>query len=324
MRTGFRASILAAAGTAVVVSLLVDRGSGQVQRPARLEGHPNFSGIWQALNEANWDLEAHAARAGFVTQPGVHPLAEVPGAPALVLGAAGSVPGSIGVVEGGAIPYQPWALAQKKDNQAHWLDRDPEVKCFLAGVPRSMYMSHPFQIVQGGKKVEIVFSYNSSGRTIHLEKVDPLPDDTYNGFSLGRWEGDTLVVETNGFNGKTWFDRAGNFASDALKVTERFTPAGNLNDMFALRYEATIDDPKVFTRPWKISMPLYRRIEPNAQLMEFRCIEFVEELAFGHLRRQQLVKHYEGQTLNIDITRKIPKNTDILYERDYIYPAPKK
>jgi len=299
------------------------RSSGQGQRPARLDGHPNFSGIWQALNEANWDLEAHAARPGLLTQPGVHPLAEVPAAPALALGAAGSVPGSIGVVEGGAIPYQPWALAQKKDNQEHWLDRDPEVKCFLTGVPRSMYLPHPFQIAQGGKKIEIEFAYSSSGRTIHLEKVDPLPDDTYNGFSVGRWEGDTLVVDTTGFNGKTWFDRAGNFASDALKVTERFTPAGNLNDMFVLRYEATVEDPKVFTRPWKISMPLYRRVEPNAQLMEFRCIEFVEELAFGHLRRQQLVKRYEGDTLIIDITRRIPNDPAILYRRDYAMPSKK-
>ncbi len=297
MRNRLRLSMITvgAAAVVLVVSLFTVRSSGQAQaqRAARLDGHPNFSGIWQAANEANWDLEAHAARPGFVTQVGVHPLAEVPAAPALALGAAGSVPGSIGVVEGGTIPYQPWALAQKKDNQAHWLD------------------------VQGAKKVEIIFSYNSSGRTLHLEKVDPLPDDTYNGFSLARWEGDTLVVDSTGFNGKTWFDRAGDFASDALKVTERFTPAGNLNDMFAIRYEATITDPRVFTRPWKISMPLYRRIEANAQLMEFRCIEFVEELAFGHLRRQQLVKHYEGQTLNVDITRKIPRDTEILYERDY-------
>jgi hypothetical protein len=153
--------------------------------------------------------------------------------------------------------------------------------------------------------------------------VDPLPDDTYNGFSVGRWEGDTLVVDTTGFNGKTWFDRAGNFASDALKLTERFTPAGNLNDMFVLRYEATVDDPKVFTRPWKISMPLYRRVEPNAQLMEFRCIEFVEELAFGHLRRQQLVKRYEGDTLIIDITRRIPNDPATLYRRDYVMPSRK-
>jgi hypothetical protein len=323
MRNRVRMSMLATAGAVAIVAVLHVRSSGQGQRPARLEGHPNFSGVWQAVNEANWDLEAHAARPGFVTQTGVHPLAEVPAAPALALGAAGSVPGSIGVVEGGTIPYQPWALAQKRDNQQHWLDRDPEVKCFLTGVPRSMYLPHPFQIMQGGKKIEMQFAYSSSGRTIHLEKVNPLPDDSYNGFSLGRWEGDTLVVDTTGFNGKTWFDRAGNFASDALKVTERFTPAGNLDDMFVLRYEATIDDPQVFTRAWKISMPLYRRVEPNAQLMEFRCIEFVEELAFGHLRRQQLVRHYEGETLNIDITRKIPTDTAVLYQRDYVMPPRK-
>ena len=323
MRNTLRMSMIAVAAAVAFIAVLHVRSSGQSQRPARLEGHPNFSGVWQALNEANWDLEAHAARPGFLTQPGVHPLAEVPAAPALALGAAGSVPGSIGVVDGGTIPYQPWALAQKKDNQEHWLDRDPEVKCFLTGVPRSMYLPHPFQIAQGGKKIEIEFAYSSSGRTIHLEKVDPLPDDSYNGFSVGRWEGDTLVVDTTGYNGKTWFDRAGNFASDALKVTERFTPAGNLNDMFVLRYEATVDDPKVFTRPWKISMPLYRRVEPNAQLMEFRCIEFVEELAFGHLRRQQLVKRYEGDTLKIDITRKIPNDPAILYRRDYVMPSRK-
>src|SRR5713226_485846 len=262
MRDRLRGSMIiavAAATMLAVVSLTLTRSAGQGQRVARIDGHPNFSGVWQALNEANWDLEAHAARPGMATQVGVHPFALVPAAPVLALGAVGAVPGSIGVVEGGTIPYQPWAAAQKKDNNEHWLDRDPEVKCFLAGIPRSMYLPHPFQITQGGKKVEIQFAYSSSGRTIHLEKVNPLPDDSYNGFSLGRWEGDTLVVDTTGFNGKTWFDRAGNFASDALKVTERFTPAGNLNDMFVLRYEATIEDPKVFTRPWKISMPLHRR-----------------------------------------------------------------
>jgi hypothetical protein len=326
MRNRLKGSMIGVAAVAAVIvaSLFVARSSGQGQRPARIDGHPNFSGIWQALNEANWDLEAHAARAGMITQPGVQPLALVPAAPVVALGTVGSVPGSIGFVEGGPIPYQPWAAAQKKDNQEHWLDRDPEIKCFLAGIPRSMYMPYPFQIFQGGNKVEMVFEYSSSGRTINLDKVEPLPDDTYNGFSVGRWDGDTLAVDVTGFNGKTWFDRAGNFASDALKVHERFIPIGSLNDMLAMRYEATIEDPKVFTRPWKISMPLYRRVEANAQLIEFRCVEFVEELAFGHLRRQQLVRHYEGQTLNIDITRKIPKDDEILYQRDYQFPEPKK
>jgi hypothetical protein len=181
-----------------------------------------------------------------------------------------------------------------------------------------MYMPHPIQIIQGTKKVEMVFSYNSSGRTVHLDKVEPPPDDTYNGFSQGHWEGNTLVTEVTHFNGKTWFDRAGNFSSDRLKVTERFTPIGNMDDMLALRYEATIEDPKVLTRPFKISMPLYRRVEPNARLMEFRCIEFVEELMTGHLRRTQLVKHWESPTLTIDIARRIPQDPDALYERDYV------
>ena len=324
MRNLVKGSMIGSAAIVVFASvwLFGTRGEEQGARPARIDGHPNLSGIWQALNEANWDLEAHAARAGMVTQVGVHPDAIVPAAPVLALGAVGSVPGSIGVVEGGAIPYQPWALAQKKDNSEHWLERDPEVKCFLAGIPRSMYLPHPFQILQGGNKIEMVFSYSSSGRTIHLDEVDTPPTDTYNGFSVGRWEGDTLVVEVTRFNGRTWFDRAGNFASDALRVTERFTPIGDLNDMFALWYEATIEDSKVFTRPWTIKMPLYRRVEPHAQLMEFRCIEFVEELTFGHLRREQLVKHWETPTLTIDITRKIPADVDVLYERDYVFPEP--
>lgn len=316
MRKWRRSSMVAiAAAVLAVASLSVTRSAGQGQRPARIDGHPNLSGVWQALNEANWDLEGHAARPGMVTQAGAHPLALVPAAPVIALGAVGAVPGSIGVVEGGKIPYRPEMLAKKKDNQEHWLDRDPEVKCFVAGIPRSMYLPYPFQIFQGKNKIEISFEYSSTGQTINLDKVEKYPTDTGNGFSEGHWEGDTLVVDVTGLDDKTWFDRSGNFHSDSLHVVERFTPIGNLNDMIAMQYEATIDDPKVFTRPWKIRMPLYRRLEPNAQLIEFRCQEFVEELAFGHLRKQQLVKHWEGVTMNIDITRKAPKDPDVLYSR---------
>jgi hypothetical protein len=321
MRHGMKGSLLAVLGVAGALGVAwmsSTVGDSQASRPARIDGHPNFSGIWQALNEANWDLEPHAARAGMITQVGVHADALVPAAPVLALGAVGAVPGSRGVIVGDVIPYQPWAAAQKRDNAEHWLDRDPEVKCFLAGIPRSMYMPHPFQIVQGANKVEMVFSYNSSGRTIHLDKVEPPPDDTYNGFSQGRWEGDTLVTEVTHFNGKTWLDRAGNFSSDALKVTERFTPIGSLDDMLALQYEATIEDPKVLTGPFTIRMPLYRRVEPTAQLMEFRCIEFVEELMMGHVRRNQLVTKWEGLTLDVEIKRKVPSDPDVLYQRDYV------
>ena len=281
--------------------------------PLTVDGKPDFSGIWQADNEALWDLEAHEARPGAVVQQGTFPweFVQVPAAPSLPFGAAGGVPGSIGVVEGdGRIPYRPEALTIRTENARQWIDRDPEIKCYLPGTPRAMYMPYPFQIVQGPDKIAMTFTFSNATRVIHLDKVEPPPDTTYMGHSVGRWEGDTLVVDVTEFNGRTWFDRAGNFHSDALHVVERFTPL----TPDAFRYEATIDDPQTFTRPWTISMPIYRRLEPNARLMEYRCIEFVEELLYGHLRREQLVRHWEGETIAIDIRRKVPPG-DRLYER---------
>ena len=317
MRNRFRASMiataLAAAAVSAVISVSVTRTVGQASRPARtVDGKPNFSGIWQANNEAHWDLQAHEARAGAVMQQGVYPYAyaQVPAAPVLALGAAGGVPGSIGVVQGdGQIPYTPAAAAIKKENGEHWIDRDPELKCYLPGIPRAMYMPHPFQIVQSTNKINMAFPFTTTARMIHLDKVEGPPDDTYMGHSVGRWEGDTLVVDVTNFNGKNWFDRAGNFHSEALHLVERFTPI----TPDAIRYEVTIEDPKVFTRPWRISMPLYRRLEPNMQLVEYRCIEFVEEFLYGNLRKQQLVKRWEGETIIVDITRKVPPG-DKLYE----------
>jgi hypothetical protein len=299
---------------AAVISLSITRSAGLGAPPATRTayGKPNFSGIWQANNEAHWDLQAHEARPGAVTQPGVYPYAyaQVPAAPVLALGAAGGVPASLGVVEGdGQIPYTPEAAAIKKENAEHWIDRDPELKCYLPGIPRAMYMPYPFQIVQSTNKINIAYAFTSTARTIHLDKVDPPPDDTYMGHSVGRWEGDTLVVDVTNFNGKNWFDRAGNFHSDALHLVERFT----LITPDAIHYEVTIEDPKVFTRPWKISMPLYRRLEPKMELLEYRCIEFVEEFLYGNLRKQQLVKRWEGDTIIVDITRKVPAG-DKLYE----------
>jgi hypothetical protein len=294
-----------AAAVSAVISVSVIRTSGQATRPARVGGKPNLTGIWQANNEANWDLQAHAARPGAVTQQGVYPYeyARVPAAPVLALGTAGAVPGSLGVVQGdGQIPYRPEALAMKKLNQDNWIDRDPELKCYLPGLPRAMYLPYPFEITQSTNKVHMAYEFTATARTIHLDKVEPPPDDTYMGHSAGRWDGDTLVVDVDHFNDRTWFDRAGNFHSDALKLTERYTP----QSADVIRYEVTIEDPKVFTRPWRIAMPLYRRAEPNAQLIEFRCIEFVEEFMYGSLRKQQLVKHWEGETMSIDITRKVP------------------
>jgi hypothetical protein len=224
----------------------------------------------------------------------------------LALGATGGIPGSLGVVEGGQIPYKPEALAKKKTNVDHSLERDPEVKCLLPGVPRATYIPYPFQITQSSTKVMIVYGFSNAGRTIHLDTVESPGYPTWMGHSVGKWEGDTLVVDVTELNDSTWFDRAGNFHSDSMHVVERYTPKSPDHIM----YEATIEDPMVFTRPWKIKMPLYRRIEDQARVFEYRCVEMTEELVYGHLRKHQLVKHWEGDygrrggTLVVDISRK--------------------
>ena len=319
MRSWFKTSIvataLAAAAVSAVISVSMTRTSGQSAqsaRPARVAGKPNFGGVWQALNEAHWDLQAHEARAGMVTQKGVYDYeyARVPAAPVLALGAAAGVPASLGVVQGdGQIPYKPEAALIKQQNGENWIDRDPELKCYLPGIPRAMFMPYPFSITQGTDKIHMTYAFSNAGRVIHLNKVEGPPDDTFMGHSVGRWEGDTLVVEVSSFNGKNWFDRAGNFHSEALRLVERYTPISG----DAIRYEVTIEDPKVFARPWTIAMPLYRRLEPNAAVLDYPCIEFAEEFMYGHLRKQQLVKRWEGETLIVDITRKIPPG-DKLHE----------
>jgi hypothetical protein len=311
-------TIAVGVGAAILGSLLTlavtRRGGPEPQGSVRrtTDGKPDFSGIWQALNEAHWDLQTHEARPGAVMQQGVYPYeyTRVPAAPVVALGAAAGVPGSVGVVEGdGEIPYKPEAAKIKRENGENWIDRDPELKCYLPGIPRAMYMPYPFQIMQSDKKVSMAYAFTSTGRTIHLDEVEGPPDLTYMGHSVGRWEGDTLVVDVTEFNGKNWFDRAGNYHSEALHLTERFTPITR----DAIHYEVTIEDANVFTRPWKISMPLYRRLEPNAQLMEYRCIEFVEEFLYGGLRKEPLVKRWESETFIIDITRKVPEG-EKLYE----------
>jgi hypothetical protein len=273
---------------------------------ARIAGKPDLNGIWQANNTANWDLQNHAPRP-MVGQAGFTTGSTVLAAPVVSLGAIGWVPGGLGVVEGDEIPYQPWAAKRKQENLANWLDRDPEIKCFQPGIPRAIYMPFPFQIVQSSTKIQMVFEFANAQRTIHLNKMEEYPNTAFMGYSVAKWEGDTLVVDVNNFTDATWFDRSGNFHSDTLHVTERYTPMTR----DALRYEATIEDPQVFTRPWKISMVLYRRLEPNAQLTEFRCVEMAEETLYGHLRKDQLVKHWEGKTMDVDVKRKIPPGEEV-------------
>lgn len=314
MRYGLRgvARFLAATGAGFLLMLAQSGRPAAAAGPdtlGRIAGKPDLNGIWETNNTANWDLLTHSARP-MVAQPGLLPNTVVLAAPVVALGSIGWVPGGIGVVEGNVIPYKPWAAQRKKENQEHWLDRDPEIKCFQPGIPRAMYMQHPFQIIQSETKVQMIYEYANAQRTIHLTKMEPYPNTAYMGYSVGHWEGDTLVVEVSNFSDATWFDRAGDFHSDALHVTERLTPVGPN----VIQYEATMTDPQVFTRPWKISMPIYRRLEPNAQLMDFKCVPMVEETLYGHLRKKQLVKHWEGKTMNVDITRKIPPGEEV-YER---------
>src|SRR5438132_4513225 len=185
------ATALVAAVVGAVISLSVTRSAGQTVRPVRTPtGQPNFNGVWQALNEANWDLQAHEARAGMVTQKGVYDYeyARVPAAPVVALGAAAGVPGSLGVVQGdGQIPYRPEAAAIKKENSENWIDRDPELKCYLPGIPRAMYMPYPFQIVQSTNKIQMAFTFSNAARTIPLDMVERLPDDTYLAHPAGHW-----------------------------------------------------------------------------------------------------------------------------------------
>ena len=254
-------------GALLLSTLLCHLPNTQAQTPPKLiAGRPNLNGIWQALNTANWDIEGHAAQPGLI----------------VALGAAGAVPAGLGVVEGDEIPYLPEAAKKKKLNFDNRLTADPEIKCYLPGVPRATYMPFPFQIVQSSKYILMAYEFSNATRTIYMGNAPPSPADTWMGHSAGRWEADTLVVDVTSFNDQTWFDRAGNFHSDALHVVERYTAIGP----DALRYEATIEDPKVFSRPWKIGMPLYRRLEKNAQLLEFKCVEFVEELMYGPYRKK--------------------------------------
>jgi hypothetical protein len=271
MGNGLRGARFAGAAvvlmTALQLSLIPDAsGAEAYNAPRTADGKADLNGIWQTLNTANWDLQEHAARPGVV----------------VALGAAGAVPAGLGVVDGDEIPYLPAAAAKKKENFENRLTADPEIKCYLPGVPRATYMPYPFQIVQTPQFILMAYEFAGATRTIYMDKAPPNPVDSWMGHSVGHWEGDTLVVDVTRLNDQTWFDRAGNFHSDALHVVERYTPLS----ADALTYDVTIDDPKVFSRPWKMSMPLYRRLDKNAQLMEFKCVEFVEELMYGHLRKQ--------------------------------------
>ncbi len=240
---------------------------------------PDLNGVWQALNTAHWNLEPHAASAAAFPE---------------LTGAIGAVPAGQGVVEGGRIPYQDWALEQRQrnfeqrftrplDRQTNDTTGDPEAKCFLPGVPRATYMPYPFRIVQTPGQILFAHEYANATRVVHMDRQPPSPSTSWMGWSIGSWDGDTLVIEVTDQVDRTWLDRSGNFHGENMRVVERYTPIGPDH----LMYEATIEDPDVFTRPWTIRMPLYRRIEPDVQILEFKCVEFAEEFMYGHLIEEQ-------------------------------------
>ena len=228
---------------------------------------PDLSGIWQTMNTASWNLEGHIASKMPVTN---------------ILGALGGIPAGMSVVEGGEIPYLPEALEKRDQNRSDWTNLDPVAKCYIPGVPRSTYMPWPFQILQTDTEIFIAYEFGSNSRTIFMDRPGteaPLP--SWMGYSLGHWEDETLVVNVTKQVPDTWLDASGNYHGADLVVEERYT----LVDENRIQYEATIDDPDVFSRPWTIKIPLYRRMEDGARLLEYKCVEFGEDLLYDHLRR---------------------------------------
>ena len=273
MRSLTRTSVLA-----MLVVILVP-AYGQAQIPRNTQGRPNLSGIWQALGNAHWDIEPHQATAAIDLVPG--PLVPVPAPAVVALGALGAVPPSMGIVEGGMIPYLPAALEIRNQNRENAVTRDPAIKCYLPGVPRATYMPFPFQIFQSESAFFITYEFAGADRNVYLQDPGPAQVDSWMGQSVGHWEGDTFVVEVAGFTGQAWLDRAGNHFSYAMTVEERYT----MIDRDHILYEATMTDPNTFSRPWTVRLPLYRRIEDNARIGVFKCVEFVEELLYGQYRK---------------------------------------
>ncbi len=244
---------------------------------------PDLNGVWQALNTANYNIEAHPAQAAIQLRAG--PYVPVPAANVVGMGAIGAVPAGVGIVQGdGKIPYTADALAIRDENRKAAVENDPEAKCYLPGVPRANYMDKPFQIFQSDKAFFIAYEYAGAVRNVFLQDPGEAPIDSWMGQSFGKWEGDTFVVEVTGMLPDTWLDRSGNIHGSTTKVVERWTPTSD----YTIRYEAEITDEETYTRPWKIAFNLYKRQGEDAQLQQFKCVEFVEELMYGHLRKNPL------------------------------------
>jgi hypothetical protein len=252
-------------GAMLAAALILPAGAQEPKRPDVIAGHPNLNGIWQAMNTAYWNLEAHNAEALDNFWP---------------MGAIAAIPAGKSVLRGGGtIPYLPAALEQRNKNRASWPATDPEAKCYMLGVPRVTYHDMPFQIFQGDADLLMVYPFAATNRIIFMKDHSEPPVDTWMGKSSGTWEGKVLVVTTTGMRPETWLDRAGNFHSNQLKVTERFT----LLDSSHIQYEATMEDPMTYSKPWTIEMTLYRVIDKDAQLLEHKCVPFADKLLYSDL-----------------------------------------
>jgi len=270
MRNLFRGGIIAITVAAIAVILTVSAapvaGQSDYQAERTAAGKPDLNGIWQAVGAHHWDLEGHAARPG----------------PVVELAALGAIPAGLGIVEGGEIPYTAEARAMQQENLQYWLDRDPAAKCYMPGVPRANIMPYPFQIVQTPEYILIAYEFASASRIVYMDRPDmEAPVNTWMGHSRGSWDGESLVIDVSKQVPDTWLDSSGNHHSDQFHVTERYTAMSP----YHLIYEATITDPEVYTRPWTIRIPLYRRVDENMQLLEYKCVEFAEEKMYGHLRK---------------------------------------
>ena len=228
-----------------------NKGETVYSPPRTPEGYPDLQGIWQVRNTANWNLEHHSGH--YKMPAGLSVVIDPPD---------------------GKIPYQDWALEQKQLNFKNRFELDPQEKCYLAGVPRTMYLPFPFQIFQTHEEIVILSEYVHTWRWIPLMELPRYPGyESWMGDPRGHWEGDTLVVKTIGFNGQTWFDSSGNFHSDNLTVTERF----ERTSAETITYEATIEDPNIFTQPWTIRMPIYLHRDLD-QIMEYECYLYAEDV----------------------------------------------
>lgn len=252
MKQRFCLAVLGIASVSALILVfsvsVIGQGAQAYTPPRTWDGQPDLQGVWQVLNTAAWNIQDHHAQLG--------------------------IPAGRSVVEGNDLPYQPSALAKRDENRANRLTADPETKCYQPGVPRVTYMPFPFRIVQAPEQVTIFYEYIHAVRNIYMNSKHPEgPIEWWMGDSRGRWEGNTLVVDVVHFTDQTWLDRSGNFHSEVLHVVERYTRTGPDH----MLYEATIEDPKVFSRPWKMSMPLYRRQEANIELLEYECYMYMFE-----------------------------------------------